>query len=126
MQRRIELTAGGAEKKLKKKIKIFLIFFIKFFLHKSKPSQSSCIVPQLITVVGLNIFFIVLKEVHFFKLRLTKHQTNKRYVHQLNIFGVYKMNKRYYYKSNINNYSGTLFFKLRLTNIKQIKDMYIN
>jgi len=35
------------------------------------------------------------------------------------------MYKRYKYKSNINNYSGTLFFKLRLTNIKQIKDMYI-
>jgi hypothetical protein len=95
MQRRIDRTAGGAGKKIEKKIKKKLIFFIKFFLHKSKPSQSSCIVPQLITVVGLNIFFIVLKKVHFFKLRLTKHKTNKRYVHQLNIFGVHKMNKRY-------------------------------
>jgi hypothetical protein len=34
-------------------------FFKKFFLQKSKPSQSSCIVLQLITVVGLNIFFII-------------------------------------------------------------------
>jgi hypothetical protein len=61
LQRRIKPTAGGAKKKIEKKIeKInFFFFFKKFFLQKSKPSQSSCIVLQLITVVGLNIFFII-------------------------------------------------------------------
>jgi hypothetical protein len=54
-----------------------------------------CIILQLIGVVGLNIFFIVLKEVNFFKLRPTKHKTNKIYVHQLNIFVVHNMNIRY-------------------------------
>ena len=67
LQRRIKPTAGGAEKKIEKKIeKIkFFFFFKKFFLQKSKPSQSSCIIPQLITVVGLNIFWIVLENVYF-------------------------------------------------------------
>jgi hypothetical protein len=60
LQRRIKPTAGGAKKRLKKIEKIkFFFFFKKFFLQKSKPSQSSCIVLQLITVVGLNIFFII-------------------------------------------------------------------
>jgi hypothetical protein len=63
LQRRIKPTAGGAEKKIENFF--FFFFFKKFFLQKSKPSQSSCIIPQLITVVGLNIFWIVLENVYF-------------------------------------------------------------
>jgi hypothetical protein len=35
-------------------------------------------------------------------MKADKHKTNKRYVHQLDIFGLDKSNKK--------NYSGTLFF----------------
>jgi hypothetical protein len=44
----------------------------KYFPWKSDLPVSSCIVPQLITVVGLNIFLIVFKELYFPKTKADK------------------------------------------------------
>jgi hypothetical protein len=54
---------------------------IKIYHHQSKPSQFSWIVPQLKTVVGLNIFCMVLKELYFLKTKADKQKKNKIYVH---------------------------------------------
>ncbi len=45
---------------------------IKYFPWKSDLPATSCIVPQLITVVGLNIFLIILKELYFPKTKTDK------------------------------------------------------
>jgi hypothetical protein len=52
---------------------------------QSEPSQSSCIIPQLIMGVGHNNFCIVFKELYFLKTKANKHKKNQRYVHKLNI-----------------------------------------
>ncbi len=46
---------------------------IKFFLCQSQPSRLSCIILQLITVVSLNIFCIVFKEIYFLKTKTKKN-----------------------------------------------------
>jgi hypothetical protein len=54
----------------------------KYFLCQSEPSQSFCIILQLITVEGLNIFCTISRMFIILKLRPTGHEKNKTNIHK--------------------------------------------
>ena len=55
------------------------------FQSQSEPSQSSCIVLQLIAVVGLNILWLFLRSFNFWKLRPTRHKHKSKYISNMSL-----------------------------------------